>query len=642
MRWIINPLPLGLLVTLVLSGKVDPALGQVPTPSTTPTPNGIPGFVVCDVGIAAAPSAITAGDFNRDGNPDLAIVSNDNHHVYIWLTNRELFDEGDCVGAIEQTGDLMLTSVPTGIAAGDLDRNNTIDLAVAEQQGVAILRGDGTGNFVTETPIPVGTDPQVVNIVDVDGDGFEDLAVGTGAGNEVTISYGQPPNGQFMPLPSTCGATGIPPIPASCLPVDGPVAGFVVQDLNKDSFVDVAVVTSIGDLFVFLQNRSMPRTFTQLQFGEDMFLSVGVSPSALASGDFNHNGTPDLAVTTGRRTGALEILYSQLPGTVNPPYIRSAQIDAGNTPSALGVETLNHLYPVYLVAADQGDGALPFFVSNPEGTTRQPGNCGAPGNPCAVGPDAGPVSMVLADVDGDGRSDVITANQMASTVSFLLSSMPPPTPAPTSSITPTPTITPTRSVTPTPTGGGDCCSAHGGTGCSNSTCQACVCGIDPPCCSAGWDATCVSNALVQCASACLCGTPTLTPTISPTPSITETPVPSLTATVTSTPTGPTTTPTATQPTVTPTPTGPTPTPSRTSFPTQSPTNTPTLTNTPQKTSTFTQTPTGTPQCVAGVCISGNSCAVVDSASASGDGGWLLALPPALLLLVRRRLGWKAF
>lgn len=55
---------------------------------------------------------------------------------------------------------------------------------------------------------------------------------------------------------------------------------------------------------------------------------------------------------------------------------------------------------------------------------------------------------------------------------------------------------------------GDCCTAHGGVGCEDFVCQACVCGLDATCCSeeTGWDATCVSVAEAECLQSCLCPT----------------------------------------------------------------------------------------------------------------------------------------
>ena len=66
------------------------------------------------------------------------------------------------------------------------------------------------------------------------------------------------------------------------------------------------------------------------------------------------------------------------------------------------------------------------------------------------------------------------------------------------------TAPPTETPAPTPTPGGDCCTAHGGSQCDDSACEACVCDLDPECCRGVWDADCASQAAVECAPACAC------------------------------------------------------------------------------------------------------------------------------------------
>ncbi len=66
------------------------------------------------------------------------------------------------------------------------------------------------------------------------------------------------------------------------------------------------------------------------------------------------------------------------------------------------------------------------------------------------------------------------------------------------------TAPPTETPAPTPTPGGDCCSAHGGGQCDDNACEACVCGVDPECCTGVWDGDCASEASVECALQCAC------------------------------------------------------------------------------------------------------------------------------------------
>ena len=49
---------------------------------------------------------------------------------------------------------------------------------------------------------------------------------------------------------------------------------------------------------------------------------------------------------------------------------------------------------------------------------------------------------------------------------------------------------------------GACCSPHGGLGCQEHAVESCVCGLDPKCCTNGWDATCVMAAEQLCQRSC--------------------------------------------------------------------------------------------------------------------------------------------
>jgi len=387
------------------------------------------GFAVCDVPLDLAPAAMTSGDYNRDGAPDLAIVNSTANQLAVRFSNRSLFQVGDCLGAIAPGRTYEISTAPTGIASGDIDQNRTIDIVVAVQAGVSLLRNDGTGAFTVDAPLSAGSDPQVVLVADVDGDGFADIVVGNGAGNAVTILYGRA-SGGFDP-------------PASRA-VNGAVTAVAVADFNLDSFLDLAVATDLGQLVVFIQNRSAPRTFSGLTP-----LDVGVKPTAIGIGDFNRDGKPDVTITSGGADGMVTILLDQLPESTTPPFVVSAEEATGNTPSGLGVDQLNRDFPLYVVVANQNERTLPFFFSDGDGgLVPSSGDCrDAVQGVCRVG--AGAFSLVLGDLDGDGKSDVVTANQDGRSLSILLSSEPPYTPTPTP--TSTPTATPTGTATPTPT-----------------------------------------------------------------------------------------------------------------------------------------------------------------------------------------------
>lgn len=63
-------------------------------------------------------------------------------------------------------------------------------------------------------------------------------------------------------------------------------------------------------------------------------------------------------------------------------------------------------------------------------------------------------------------------------------------------------VVPTETPAPTPTPGGDCCAAHNGPSCDETSCRECVCNLDSACCNDVWDQTCADEAAVECALSC--------------------------------------------------------------------------------------------------------------------------------------------
>lgn len=617
------------------------------------------GFTHCDVPFEGRPVALGVGDFNRDGNPDLAIADEENSEVSIQLTAPDRFLAYDCAGALEAS-EVAVGESPTSVAVGFLDANTTLDLAVASVDGVDVLLNDGAGEFTEEATPEAGANPRAVGIGDVDGDGQNDVVVGNGFGDSVTILYGPDFDEDEIVI----------------LAVDGPVTSLVVTDLNDDSFDDIAAATSLGQVYVYLQDPEGAERDDRLP--EASVVTVIDAPTAIVAASLGiaeddptdpedpnesivFDTLQDLAVVGGGTDGILA-LHRGVDDDFDPidlsPTVRID--DIGPNPSALVVGEFTGDGRLDLFVANQGDGTLPLFAGGTSGTlTLEPGFCTRDPDLCKA--ESGPRALAAADVDGDGKDDLIVANQETGSLTFLLSSQPlTPTPRPTGTNTATPTATntptetatptitstPTIVLTPTPTATPivDCCRQHDAPGCSVAACSECVCvsgpGADSFCCSnegGTWDQTCVERARVECNSACAC------PAFTPTPENTGTPTHTPTATPTATPT-PTETPThtpigaSTRPTRTPTPTFTiTGTRPPTHTPTQTPTITQTATITPTRTRTPTQTLTPTSKCAGSIepCVEGDTCAIVPPARA-GQGGLLWILLPAVLFGLRRR------
>jgi hypothetical protein len=196
-------------------------------------------------------SKMAVGDFNRDGNKDLAIAG-DNSRVY------RVFGVGDGTFVLQPT----ITIIPeqnigmdnTDIDVADFNGDNIEDLVVAVSLNgsrTAILIGNGDGTFrapllITEPNLNV---PQYQAVADYNGDGFQDLAISLGNGTQglMEILNGNG-NGTFQPLRYYL----VPPPKSS-------ISGYaiVAANLDGDSKPDLTLgISGASPAFAVLLNTT--------------------------------------------------------------------------------------------------------------------------------------------------------------------------------------------------------------------------------------------------------------------------------------------------------------------------------------------------------------------------------------------------
>jgi len=181
------------------------------------------------------PSSVAAGDFNGDGQLDLAVANSNSNNVSILLGNGN-----GIFGAATNFG--VAGNVLPSVVVGDFNGDGRLDLAVANSNSnnVSILLGNGNGTFGAATNFGVaGNVPQSVVVGDFNGDGSQDLAVVNTFSNNVSILLGNG-NGTFGV--ATNFATG-----------NGPLS-VAVGDFNGDGRQDLAVANSNSDNVSILLN----------------------------------------------------------------------------------------------------------------------------------------------------------------------------------------------------------------------------------------------------------------------------------------------------------------------------------------------------------------------------------------------------
>ena len=122
--------------------------------------------------LGAKPQTIAAGDFNRDGSPDV-IVGDGGGDLVLFA--------GDGLGNLAVAGHIGRFQSVVSIAVADFNHDGIADVAVSDARAssVTVLLGVGDGSFHGGGSFPLrmmGTSPHV-SVSDFNGDGFPDLAV---------------------------------------------------------------------------------------------------------------------------------------------------------------------------------------------------------------------------------------------------------------------------------------------------------------------------------------------------------------------------------------------------------------------------------------------------------------------------------
>ncbi len=244
---------------------------------------------------------------------------------------------------------------------------------------------------------------------DVNGDGKPDLIVANLNSNTVSVLLNTTAPGATTPSFATQQTFGTGSEPFSV----------TAADLNGDGKPDLIVANQNDTTVSVLLNTTAPGATTP-SFAAQQPFATGSGPRSVTTADINGDGKPDLIVANYDDNTVSVLLNTTTPGATTPSF-------ATQQPFATGSR------PVSVTAADiNGDGKPDLIVANDSNTVSVLLNTTAPGattpsfaaqQPFATG--TAPFSVTAADVNGDGKPDLIVANFDDNTVSVLLNTTAP-------------------------------------------------------------------------------------------------------------------------------------------------------------------------------------------------------------------------
>jgi hypothetical protein len=272
------------------------------------------------------PIAIAVGDLNRDGTADVAVANFRSSTISIF--------HSDQAGNLNLAGTLPVATEPVALALGDLDGDNDLDLAAASFQAdlVTTWLNRGNGSFEAGTELAAGDGPAAIELSDLDGDSRADLIVSSHFSNDVSV-YFRAQNSFGNPI-------------LLDLPVNARPKAVATVDVNGDGRADLVTANSgINSVSVLFYDGASV-------FSSAFQYPAGVGPESVSFGDWDRDGDQDLAVAN--YAGSSLSILTNAPATfhiiVDTAGQVSQDLDFGNTRS--------------LAIDDLGDGAGEFPFTN--------------------------------------------------------------------------------------------------------------------------------------------------------------------------------------------------------------------------------------------------------------------------------------
>ncbi|HLJ45696.1 MAG TPA: FG-GAP-like repeat-containing protein [Bryobacteraceae bacterium] len=308
-----------------------------------------------------------------------------------------------------------MPGIADGIAAADLNGDGYPDMIVAAGS-ISVLLRNPQGEFNTPVNYPLQSGSQAVTLAtaDLNGDGKPDVVASSmftanngSFGGTLDVALG---NGGGTLGTQTSYAIGGYPGGFT----NTPPSGVVVADFNGDGKPDVAAGyqadptgSGSGGVSVLI-NRGGGVLGAAVNYAVGNF-----SVYCTGTGDFNGDGKMDLAVCAGganfnfSSAGAIGILTGVGDGTFRPASLLQVGSPAG-FPQAMAVGDVNGDGKPDLVVSllsSQGNTSIVVLLGNGNGTFRQLTPFSTPASGGAV---------ALVDLNGDGVPDLVVGDSIES------------------------------------------------------------------------------------------------------------------------------------------------------------------------------------------------------------------------------------
>ncbi len=298
------------------------------------------------------------------------------------------------------TGKAPITMVFPLTRSGDLGYDTILNYHTIDGTAVA---GTDYAAVSGSLLIPAGTPAAEIPVM---------LNANTGSGANVTFQL------QFD------NATGIGPTPSFATQQifatgSGPQSAVIV-DINNDGKADAVVTNGNEGTVSVLLNTTAPGA-TTLTFAARQTFATGSDPISVKVADINGDGKPDLVIANDGSNSLSVLLNTTTPGSSTFTFAAQQVFPMGVGPTSVSIADVNGDGKPDVIVTNLDDNNISLLLNTTAPGAATPTFAARQNFATGQAPNA----AAIADINGDGKPDVIVANVIDSTFSVLLNATSP-------------------------------------------------------------------------------------------------------------------------------------------------------------------------------------------------------------------------